>query len=85
MAISILRPVGFRAGLGNPPLHFTANTIEFVNSLLSDETDHWPQSLPKFTKIVQELVEHQGKNVEWANIDKGPYRLLPTLHNHQLT
>ena len=85
MVISMLRPVRTRARLGDPPLHFTTNRVECINSLLSDETDHRPQSLPQFTKIVRELVERQRKNVEWAIIDKGPYRLLPTLHNHQVT
>ena len=82
---SMIRPVRIQAGLGNPPLQFTTNRVECVNHLLSDEADGQPQNLPQFTKIARTLVERQRKNVEWAIIGKGPYRLHPSLEKHRVS
>ena len=81
----MIRPVRIRAGLGDPPVQFTTNRVECINHLLSDEADGQPQNLPQITKIVRALVERQRKNVEWAIIGKGPYRLHPTLEKHEVS
>ena len=39
--------------------HFTANCVECVNSMLSDETDHQPHQLPKFVVKMRQLSERQ--------------------------
>ena len=85
MVNSMIRPVRIRAGLGDPTVQFTTNRVECINHLLSDEAGGQPQNLPQFTKIVRTLVERQRKNVEWAIIGKGPYRLHPTLQEHQVS
>ena len=85
MVNSMIRPVRIRAGLGDPPVQFTTNRVECINYLLSEEAGGQSQNLPQSTKIVRTLVERQRKNVEWAIIGKGPYRLHPTLQEHQVS
>ncbi len=85
MINSMLRPIRIRAGLCNPPPQFTTNRVECINHLLSDEANGQSQNLPKFAKTARDLVERQRKNVEWAVIVKGPYRLHPLLREYEIT
>ena len=78
-----LRPVRQKAGFVDK--HFTTNRVECVNSMLSDETDHQPHQLPEFVVKMQQLSERQRRNVQWAVINRGPYRLHENLQHLELT
>ena len=79
----MLRPVRIRAGLGNPPKPFFANRVECGNSMISSETGHTESAVDKFVGHVQGLSERQARNVRWAIVNKGPYRLHPSLQHFE--
>ena len=72
-----------KAGFGD--VHFTTNRVAYVNSMLSDETDHREHQLPEFVVKTQQLAERQRRNVQWAVINRGPYRLHESLQHLELT
>ena len=64
------------AGLGDPPKQFTTNRVESINNLLKPETNG-ALSVNQCVSKIRELVERQQRNVQWAIIDKGPFKLHP--------
>lgn len=79
----LLKPVRQKAGFVDK--HFTTNRVECVNSMLSDETDHQQHQLPDFVVKMRQLSERQRRNVQWAVINRGPYRLHENLQHLELT
>lgn len=63
----VLKPVRQKAGFVDK--HFTMNR---VNSMLSNETDHQQHQLPEFVVKMRQLSERQRRNVQWAVINRGP-------------
>lgn len=84
MKTKMLRPLRIRAGLGNPPKAFFTNRVECGNSLLSRETDHTESPVDSFVAKMQRLCERQARNIHWAVINKGPYRLHPSLQHLEM-
>lgn len=79
----VLKPVRQKAGFVDK--HFTTNRVECVNSMLSDETDHQQHQVPEFVVKMRQLSERQRRNVQWAIINRGPYRLHKNLQHLELT
>ena len=67
-----------------PPKPYYSNRVECANSLLSSETDHAESTVDEFVAKMRVLTERQARNVRWAIINKGPYRLRPSLRHLQL-
>ena len=84
MKNKMLRPVRIRAGLRNPPKPFFTNRVECGNSMISSETGHTESAVDKFVGHVQGLSERQARNVRWAIVNKGPYRLHPSLQHFEM-
>ena len=84
MKNKMLRPVRIRARLGNPPKPFFTNRVECGNSMISSETGHTESAVDKFVAHVQGLSERQARNVRWAIVNKGPYRLHPSLQHFEM-
>ena len=55
-----------KAGLGSPPVKFTTNRVESMNQLLKLETEKKKMTVYDLAVKVQELVERQQRNVNWA-------------------
>ena len=72
----MLKPLRISAGLGNPPQPFTTNRVESINNLLKKETNG-PLPVNQCVQKIKQLVERQQRNVRWAIIEKGPYKLHP--------
>ena len=72
----MLKPLRIAAGLGNPPQPFTTNRVECINNLLKQETNG-PLPVNQCVQRIKQLVERQQRNVRWAIIEKGPYKLHP--------
>ena len=85
MRKKILAPVRQQAGLGKPPKPYYTNRVECANSLLSSETDHAESTVDAFVAKMRVLIERQARNARWAIINKGPYRLHPSLWHLQLS
>ena len=85
MRKKMLAPVRQQAGLGKPPKPYYSNRVECANSLLSSETDHAESTVDEFVAKMRVLTERQARNVRWAIINKGPYRLHPSLRHLQLS
>ena len=65
--IVLYKPVKMSAGLGHPiPKPFYTNAVESMNRLLSDETDHKPQSMPSFCDKAKSIAVRQHRDVERA-------------------
>ena len=84
MEKKMLKPVRRRAGLGQPPKPYYTNRVECANSLLSSETGHKELPVNEFVAAIRALTERQARNVRWAIINKGPYRLHPGLSHLEL-
>ncbi len=65
------KPVRIEAGLGNPPDDMLQ--IECMNAEES--------KVDEFAATMQEIIERQNRNISWAIIDKGLYKLHPSLNN----
>ena len=74
----VLKPVRVKAGLRNPPTSFLTNFVESINNMLKMESGKEHQ-VDIFVKNIWNLVEHRTRNITWALIDKGPYKLHPNL------
>ena len=85
MRKKMLAPVRQQAGLGKPPKPYYSNRVECANSLLSSETDHAESMADEFVVEMRVLTERQARNVRWAIINKGPYRLHSSLRHLQLS
>lgn len=82
---NMLKPVRSSAGLGRPiPKPFYTNAVESMNRLLSDETDHKPQSMPAFCDKAKSIVVRQQRDVERAIVGLGPYMLHPKIKDLQM-
>lgn len=82
---NMLKPVRVSAGLGSPnPKPFYTNAVESMNRLLSDETDHKPQSMPEFCEKAKSIALRQQRDVERAIVGLGPYRLHPKIKDMQI-
>ena len=82
---SMLKPVRMSAGLGHPiPKPFYTNAVESINRLLSDETDHKPQSMPAFCDKAKSIAVRQQRDVERAIVGLGPYMLHPKIKDLQI-
>ena len=79
----VLKPVREKAGFGD--VYITTNRVECVNSMLSDETEHREHQLPEFIVKPRQMSERQRPNVQWAVINRGPYRLHDRLQYLELT
>ena len=66
-------------------LRHVLKPVECVSSMLSDETDHQQHQLPEFVVKMRQLSERQRRNVQWAVINRGPYRLHENLQHLELT
>ena len=55
-----------------------------VNSLVSRETDHTESPVDSLVATMQRLCERQARNIYWAVINKGPYRLHPSLQHLEM-
>ena len=84
MRKKMLPVVRQKAGLGKPPKPYYSNRVECANSLLSSETDNRESAVDEFVAKMRDLTERQARNVRWAIIDKGPFRLHPSLRHLQL-
>ena len=58
---------------GSSPKQFLTNRVECLNSLFKREGG---RNVPvdQLVGSIQELVERQQRNVEWALLDKGPLK-----------
>ncbi|KAK3749032.1 hypothetical protein QZH41_006225 [Actinostola sp. cb2023] len=81
----LLKPVRIAAGLGDPPKPYVSNRVECVNSLLKRETERKESPVDAFAKMMQDLVERQARNVRWAIIDKGPFKIHSSLNHFKLS
>ena len=61
------------SGMGSPLKQFVTNRVECPNSLLKCEAGR-NVSVDQLVESIQELVERQQRNVEWALLDKGPLK-----------
>ena len=77
----LLKSVRIEAGLGNLPRRYVTNRVECVNSLLKREVNGKESKVDEFAATMQEMIERQNRNISWAIIDKGAYKLHPSL-NH---
>ena len=71
---SAICPVREKAGLGNPPVSFTTNASESLNSVIKSKVDYEKSELLKFIEKMQCLVDDQFKEVERAVCRRGKYR-----------
>ena len=55
-----------------------------MNRLLSDETDHKPQSMPDFCDKAKSIAVRQQRDVERAIVGLGPYMLHPKIKHLQM-
>ncbi len=55
-----------------------------MNRLLSDETDHKPQSMPTFCEKAKCIAVRQQRDIERAIVGLGPYVLHPKIKDLQL-
>ena len=70
----MLKPVRCKAGLGNPPVQYTTNPNESVNSQVKYKVDYKASELHIFCEKFEELVDMQTRNIELAfTIGNGPY------------
>lgn len=60
-----------RAGLGDPPIPFTTNASENVNSLLKSEFENKQNDIPT---LLEAVIDEQERELERAIIDTGKYR-----------
>ena len=70
----MIKSVRAASGMGSSPKQFVTNRVECLNSLLKREAG---RNVPvnQLVESIQELVERQQRNVEWALLDKGPLKL----------
>ena len=52
--------------------------------MISSEAGHTESAMDKFVGHVQGLSERQARNVRWAIVNKGPYRLHPSLQHFEM-
>ena len=72
---SMLKSVRRKAGLGDPPAPFTANSSESINSLLKSRMDCKKNELPTFLDKLKSVIDDQQCEVERAIIGRGKYEL----------
>ena len=70
----MIKLVRAASGMGSSRKQFVTNRGECLNSLLKREAG---KNVPvdQLVESIQELVERQQRNVEWALLDKGPLKL----------
>jgi len=84
METTMLRPIRTKAGLGSPPTQFVTNRVECINHLIKLETGK--HSRPDaFVDNVKKLVDRQKEMVKYAIINKGPYKLHPSLSHMEMS
>ena len=82
---NMLKSVRISAGFGSPvPKPFYTNAVESMNRLLSDETDHKPQSMPVFCEKAKSIVARQQRDIEREIVGMGPYILHPKINDLQI-
>lgn len=70
---SMLKATRRKAGLGNPPLHFTTNASESINSVLKNKVDYKKSELPQFLDKLRSVISEQERELERAIIGRGKY------------
>jgi hypothetical protein len=74
----MLKPIRLRAGLGNPPMRYTSNDNESINSRVKQKVNYKASELHVFCEKFQEIIDLQIKNVKRAfTLGNGPYQVLP--------
>lgn len=78
---SVISPVRQRAGLGCPPERFTTNRSERTNGVIQDfvkrECGQSKVDEYVFAVTLQKLISIQEREIEFAVVDKGEYKLRP--------
>ena len=75
MKSSMLKSVRRKGGLGDPPVHFTTNASESINSVLKNKVDYKKSELPEFLDKLKSVIDEQERELERAIIDRGKYKL----------
>lgn len=65
---SMIKEVRTSAGLGSPPMRFTTNRVEAMNSILKLDVDGKKNDVTDVAISIQKIVERQQENVLWAII-----------------
>ncbi len=52
--------------------------------MISDKTNHKQHDMVSFARQMKALCQRQRREIEWANIDKGPFQLYPSLRHLQV-
>ena len=68
MKSSMIKEVRTSAGLGSPPMRFTTNRVEAMNSILKLDVDGKKNDVTDVAISIQKIVERQQQNVSWAII-----------------
>jgi hypothetical protein len=86
---SVISPVPQRAGLGCPPKRFTTNRSEHTNSVIQEfikcECGQGKVDKYVFATAIQKLISMQEKEVEFAVVDKGEYKLHTSFDHIRVT
>lgn len=72
---SMLKPVRQRCGLGSPPVAFTTNASESVNTMLKKKVDYKRNELPQFLDHLKALIDEQEHEIQKAIVNRGKYAL----------
>ena len=76
----MIESVRAASAMGSPLKQFVTNRVECLNSLLKREAE---RNVPvdKLVESIQELVERQQSNIEWALLNKRPLKLLISMRH----
>ena len=84
IADHLLRPVRIAAGLRDPPVSFSTNASESINSLLKSKTNYKRHQIPAFIDKVLEIYDDQDKELERAIVNRRKYQFQPEYKNLQV-
>ncbi|XP_062595876.1 uncharacterized protein LOC134257249 [Saccostrea cucullata] len=72
---NLLKPIRTAAGLGFPPIRYTNNNNEAINSVLKREVDYKKQSWENMAVSLQNIIHTQYQELEKGVFNVGEYRL----------
>ena len=80
----MLQPLREDAGLGYPPISFTTNACESLNTVLKRKVNYKKNELPAFVEHLKSLIDEQERELERAVIGRGKYRFKREFQHLQL-
>ena len=82
---SMLTNVWMNAGLGNPPTPFYTNVPESANAIIKQAVNFKESEMSNFALKMAKLIKQQKEDVRGALTIRGPYKLVESYAQFQLT